>query len=124
MDRKLQDHWSELIRPLFRHDADFKVQNFEKVKNFEKDFEVEVSWKLGIDPSRPSKRSKKIRIIIPFDTVDDYQNKSRRQQENDDRKLIQFIKLNIQNFEPDHDNPTGMEPPEVKWIAGSNVLNS
>ncbi len=82
-----------------------------------------MSWKLGTDQSRPSKRAKRIRIIIPWETVYDYQNKSERQRKNDDEKLMQFIRSNLENFEPNHDNPM-VGPPEVKWIAGPRVLNS
>jgi len=118
MDRKLQDHWSDLIRTLFKPDADLRVRDNED------HYEAVVSWKLGTDPSRPSKRSKRIRIIVPWETVDDYQNKSELQRKNDDEKLFQFIKANLENFEPNHNNPIEMGPPEVKWIAGSGVLNS
>jgi len=113
----MKDHWLKIIRPLFKPDANFKV--FDK-----DDHEIEVSWKLHSDPSRPSKRSKKIRIIISHEAVADYQNKKERDQRNDDEKLLQFIKMNLENFEPSHDNPIELGPPEVKWIVGTSIFNS
>jgi hypothetical protein len=56
--------------------------------------------------------------------VGDYQNKTEIQQKNDDKKLVEFIKANLENFESNHDKPIEVGPPEVKWIAGSGVLNS
>lgn len=118
MDRKLQNHWSELIRPLFKQGADLTVLDSIDY------YELIVSWKLGTDPLRPSKRSKKIRIVVPWETVGDYQHKTELRRENDDEKLIQFIKANLENFDPNHENPIEVGPPEVKWVAGSGVLNS
>lgn len=118
MDSNLQDHWLNLIRPLFKPDADFKILDLKD------DYEVVISWKLHTDLSRPSKRSKTIRIIVSRESVEDYQNKSEHQQKNDDEKLTQFIKLNLENFEPNHDSPIEEGPPEVKWITGSHILNS
>jgi len=54
--------------------------------------------------------------------VGDYQNKTEIQQKNDDKKLVEFIKANLENFEPNHEEPVEVGPPEVKWIAGSGVL--
>jgi len=118
MGRGLKEHWLNIIRPLFRPDADLRILDSKD------DYEVLVSWKLHTDPSRPSKRSKRIIIIVPLEVVEDYPNKTERQQKSDDEKLIQFIKLNLENFEPNHDSPIEVVPPEVKWIAGSNILNS
>jgi len=118
MDQRLKEHWSNLIRPLFKHDAYFQV------KDLKKHFEVEVFWELDTDPSRPRKPSKTIRIIVPWRVVLNYQDKSEGQRKNDDKKLIKFIKSNLENFEPDHENPMSVPPPEVQWIAGTVVLNS
>ncbi|MCK9375964.1 MAG: hypothetical protein M0P73_07430 [Syntrophobacterales bacterium] len=118
MDRELKNHWSNLIRPLFKQGADLRVRDSIDY------YEVVVSWKLGTDSSRPSKRSKRMRIVVPWETVTDYQNKKKLQQKNDDKKLVQFIKANLENFDPNHDNPIEVGPPEVVWVAGSGVLNS
>jgi hypothetical protein len=118
MDRKLQDHWSDLIRSVFKQGADLIVRD--SIDHYE----VIVSWKPGTDPSRPSKSSKRIRISVPWEAVGDYQNKTEIQQKNDDKKLVEFIKANLENFESNHDKPIEVGPPEVKWIAGSGVLNS
>lgn len=119
MDRNLQNHWSDLIRPLFKQSAELRVLDFKD------HYEAVVSWKLGTDPSRPSKRSKTIRIIVSEEAVEDYLKKSESKRENDDEKLVQFIKSNLENFDPNHDNPKHLPRPEAPpWIAGRDILNS
>jgi hypothetical protein len=118
MNRELQEHWTNLIRPFFKRGADLRVDS--SIDHYE----VVVSWKLGTEPLRPSKRSKRIRIVVPWETVEDYQNKTELQRKNDDEKLTEFIKANLDNFEPNHNKPIEVGPPEVQWIAGSGVLNS
>lgn len=119
MDRKIHEHWLNLICPLFRKDA------YLSVLDLKEDYEVLVSWKLGTDPSRPSKRSKTIRIIVSEEAVEDYLKKSESKRENDDEKLVQFIKSNLENFDPNHDNPMHLPRPEAPpWIAGRDILNS
>ena len=118
MDQELKDHWSILIRPLFKDNAYFAV------KDFKDHFEAEVFWELGTDESRPRKPSKTVRIIVPWETISDYQNKSADGQNNDDNKLIHFIRAKLKAFEPDHENPRSAPPPEVEWIAITDVMNS
>lgn len=118
MDQELQRHWSDLIRPLFKHGTDLRVRD--SIDHYE----LVVSWRLGTDPSRLSKRSKRIRIIVTEEAVEDYQEKSKQKQKNDDYKLVEFIKSKLENFEPNHDKPIEVGPPEVEWIVGSAVLNS
>jgi len=119
MGLKYREHWLNLIRPLFMKDADLSIVDLKE------EYEVVVSWKLGTDPSRPSKRSKTIRIIVSEEAVEDYLKKSERQRENDDEKLVQFIKSNLENIDPNHDNPIHLPRPEAPpWIAGRDILNS
>ena len=119
MDQKLQDHWKNLIRPLFQDVAYFEVRVLRK------NFEVEVSWIISTDPSRPNKPSKTLRIIFPWETINDYQEKTKQWQKSADGKIIKFIKSNLENFDPNHDNPIHLSRPEAPpWIAGRDILNS
>jgi hypothetical protein len=116
MDQKLQDHWKNLIRPLFQDVAYFAVRVLGK------NFEVEVSWIINTDPSRPNKPSKTLRIIFPWETIIDYQEKTEQEQKSADGKIIKFIKSNLENFAPNHDNPRNMIAPEVQWIVRTDVI--
>lgn len=118
MNEELRRRWSDLIRPLFRYDAEFSINALSG------DFRVSVSWNLGTDPSRPKKRSKTITILVPREAIDDYQNKSEEKRKRDDVKLRQFIENNLKYLDPHHNHPREQPPPEVQWIAGSNILNA
>ena len=118
MDEKLRNHWNSELRVLFPKDAEFSpVEHPDR-------YEVTVCWRINADQERPNKRSKTIRIVIPEDTVDDYINKLELVRARDDGKLKRFIADSLKTFDPDHDTPKEMPRPEVKWVAGSNVLNS
>ena len=118
VDQKLRNHWDSQLRALFRKDAEFSVVELPGR------YEVAVSWRINTDPERPNKRSKTIRIVVPEETIDDYENKSDTVRAQDDEKLKQFIAGSLKKFDPNHDAPKDMPCPEVKWVAGSNVLNS
>ena len=118
MDEQLRNHWTNELRKLFSEDAEFSPLDYSD------HYEVTVSWRINTDPERPNKRSKTIRIVVPEEAVDDYQLKSEKVRARDDEKLRQFLKNNLKTFDPNHDTPREMERPEVRWIAGSNVLNS
>jgi hypothetical protein len=116
MDQKLKDHWENLIRPLFE-DADYF-----KVRGLGRDVKVEVAWALDTgDIVRPQKASKTLWIIIPWETIIEYQGKQERQ-ESADEKIIQFIKKNLENFDPNHDKPRNVEPPIVELIVPKEII--
>lgn len=116
MDHKLKEHWKNLINPLFEDAAYFNVRGLGR------DFKVEVAWALDTgDPVRPKKASKTLLIIIPWETIIEYQEKPERQK-SADAKIIQFIKKNLDNFDPNHDNPMNVEPPVVKLTVLNEIL--
>ena len=118
MNEKLRNHWNNLLQPLFPEDSEFSPCIYSDR------YEATISWKITTDPQRPNKRSKTIRIVVPEETIDDYENKSVVASKSDDEKLKRFILDSFKMFEPDHDTSKEMPRPEVKWIAGSGILNS
>jgi len=119
MDQKLQNHWNNLIRPLFKDAFSFETR---VVGNNYKNFEIEVFWIINNDSSRPNKPSKTLRIVIPWETIIDYHEKAVHLQDLADEKIIKFISSNLKNFEPNHNNPRNMQPPEEVWIVTTEVL--
>jgi len=118
MNTELKNHWGRLLQTVFPDETEFKVDPNAL------DFRARASWKVGTDPDRPNKMSKTILIIVLAETADDYANKNDAQQQSDDMRLQEFVKLNLANHDPDHDNQREVSPPVVEWVAGSNVLNS
>ena len=118
MNKDLHKHWFDQIRPLFPDETEFTpFEDFD-------DFITQASWKLNTDPERPNKRSKKVKIIIPSDVIDDYENKSTAKKQEDDKSLLQHVKQFLKEFDPDHDTPKENPVPEVDFVIGGNVLNS
>ena len=118
MNNELRNHWNSLLQPVFPAGTKFDVDLNTS------DFRAEVRWKVGTDPDRPNKMSKTIFIIVPGETENDYANKNDARRQSDDMKLLGFVESNFDNHNPDYDSLKGVQPPEVKWVAGSNVLNS
>lgn len=117
MDQKLKEHWENLINPLFEDAAYFKVRDLGR------DFKVEVAWALDTgDPVRPKKASKTLRIIIPWETIIEYQGKPESWQKSADGKIIQFIKKNLENFDPNHNNPRNVEPPVMELTVKNKEI--
>ncbi len=119
MNYELRNHWKSLLQPAFPDGTDFDV-----VDPDASNFRAEVRWKVGTDPDRPNKMSKTIFIIVPREAASDYANKNDAQRQSDDIKLLEFVKSNLANHDPDYDNRKRVVPPKVEWLAGSNVLNS
>ena len=118
MNKDLHEHWLNQIRPLFPEGTEFTP-----FVDFE-DFTTKASWRLNNDPERPNKRSKIIKIIIPSDVIDDYENKTTAKKQEDDEKLLQYVEQFINELDPNHDTPKENPVPEVDFVIGGNVLNS
>ena len=118
IDSALKAHWEGLLKPLFPDGSEFKVHEASP------DFKATISWKLGTDRSRPNKRSKVIVVVVSAEAVDDYRNKPAGRQHSDDEKLKRFIQAQLAKHDPNHNNAQDVPPPEVQWVAGSNILDS
>jgi hypothetical protein len=118
MNKELINHWESLLQPVFPKGTEFEITPNTS------DFRAKVSWKIGTEPDRPNKMSKTIFIIVPDEIADDYSNKNDAKRQSDDIRLYEFVKSNLANHDPDHDNPRDVPPPALEWIAGSEVLNS
>lgn len=118
VDHGLRIHWEKLLRRSFPNGADLKVDPTSS------DFKARVSWKVGTDPVRPNKISKLILVVVPGETADDYGNKPAERRKSDDLQLQKFIQAKLATHDPDHHRPKSVSPPEVQWVACSDVLNS
>ncbi len=83
-----------------------------------------LDWKLRNDPQRPSKRSRKIQIIIKEDAIEDYLNKSKPDRELYGITLKQLVCEWYNHFDPDNDSLTARSIPTEKWLISRAVLNT
>ncbi len=81
-----------------------------------------ISWKVGTDPKRPSKRSKTIRLVIDEEALEDYAAAPAGQREIADARLVEHLTEQLMRFDPDHHAPLGQDPPIVLWTIGTATL--
>ena len=85
---------------------------------------IYADWKLGNDPKRPNKRSKKIKICISRAAVDDYTDGSEQNRKSADEKLRRIVAARIKAFNPDHNVPAHVPVPIEQWTITTEMLNA
>ena len=86
------------------------------------DLELIISWTLGTDPDRPSKRSKTIRLVVEEEALLDYADAPRGQRQMADARLQEHLTEQLMRFDPNHGASLGQEPPIVLWTIGAVTL--
>jgi hypothetical protein len=118
MAEDLLDHWVKLITPIFPPNA-WIVSLFSK-----NNYIIQIDWKMGSDPKRRDKRSKKIQIIIKEDAIDDYLDKNKNDRELYNAKLKQSTYERYHFFLPDNDSATNQFIPMETWLVTKDFLNT
>jgi hypothetical protein len=80
------------------------------------------TWRLH-DPLRPAKRSRMIRILISTEALQDYARGNDGLRLESDARFIAWLQRQLQNFDPNHNSPLGVEPPPVTWNLSTMLLN-
>lgn len=88
----------------------------------EGDLALLISWRLGTDLKRPSKRSKTIRVSIEEEAIEDYAAAPSGQRQLADARLARHLQDQLKRFDPEHHTPLGQEPPLVRWSIGTVAL--
>ena len=112
---EIKRHWFDVIEDYFPEGAELTLSPTED------DFSLDVSWYLMNDENRPSKRSRILRLIIPFETITDYSNANEDSRHSYDQRLIAFVRDTLNNFEPDHDTPVGQERPVESVVVSFEI---
>jgi hypothetical protein len=81
-----------------------------------------ISWKLGTDAERPSKRSKTIRLVVEEEALLGYAEAPPGQRQMADARLQEHLTEQLTRFDADHGAPLGREPPIVLWTIGAATL--
>lgn len=102
--KAIKEHWIGIIKEYFPKEVELFLHPIQ-------DFCLDVDWKLKNDPSRPNKRSKKLKLIISEETIEDYRDANDGAKKGYDQKLKKFVERTMANFEPDHDTPYGRTTP-------------
>lgn len=102
--KAIKEHWIGIIKEYFPKEVELFLHPIQ-------DFCLDVDWKLKNDPNRPNKRSKKLRLIISEETIEDYRDANDDAKKSYDQKLKKFVEKTMAHFEPDHDTPYGRTAP-------------
>jgi hypothetical protein len=87
------------------------------------DLMILVTWRLHSDPTRPSKRSRLVRVVVSEQALEDYAIGSEARRAASDVRLVTWLRSRLGDFDPDHEAPLGVEPPAVTWRLDSAELN-
>jgi len=117
MTEDLLDYWLRIITPLFPANA------WIASRLSDGDHLIQIDWRLDNDPHQPSKRSRKIQIIIREKAIDDYLNKNKDERELSDIKMKKWISERYNHFNPDHDGHTSTFVSTDKWLISGDVLS-
>lgn len=102
--KEIKEHWINIIKGYFPEDSELFLHSMQE-------FCLDIDWKLKNDPARPNKKSKKIRLIIPEETIADYRDTNEGPRKKYDQQLIKFVGQTLVHFEPDHDTLYGVVTP-------------
>jgi hypothetical protein len=113
----LIQHFLGLVTSVFQHPVSVVSESTSS------DIEFLINWKLANDPSRPSKRSKTIRLIFTQELIEDYLALEQSRRPTADVRVCRALTSRIQAHDPEHDHPVSVPPPEVDWIISTNEVN-
>ncbi len=117
MANAVEEHFLAVVRPAFPRHADFHIRGESG------DICIYVDWKLDNDPARPNKRSKKIKICISGEAVEDYANADNQNQKGADERLLKAVSGQLRAFSPDHNLPAHVPVPIEQWTITSQMIN-
>ena len=117
MAEDLLDYWVRLIKTIFPANA-WINSHFSN-----NDHLIQIDWKLQNDSENPTKRSKKIEIIIKEDTIENYLDKNKKDRELSDIMLKEFIYERYNHFSSNNDICTTQYVPKEKWLISRDVLH-
>lgn len=111
-NQKVRQHWTELLAQVFPLNSE---RWWNPESNF--DFELRARWIIGVPGSdRPNKSSKTIVVVVTEESESDYLAAPRAEQERYDEVIVEFVREQLNVFDPDHNTPRDQPPPEVRWV--------
>lgn len=114
----LEKHLLAIVEREFPRHAEFRVRRESG------DICIYADWKLGNDPERPNKRSKKIKICVSQAAVEDYADGSDQNRKSADEKLRRVVAAQFKEFNPEHDVPAHGLVPIEQWTITTEMLNA
>jgi hypothetical protein len=118
MNEDLLDYMVRMMRPVFPQNAWIASG----VSGG--DYIIEIDWKLEDNVHCPNMRSRKIKIKISGNAIQDYLDHKKERGELYDTRLKSLIHQWYDVFDPRHDSDTARLAPTENWLISSDLLNS
>jgi hypothetical protein len=118
MNEDLLDYLVRMIRPLFPKNACI-ISGI-----FREDYIINVDWQLGNDLRHQNERSRKIKIRIPENAIQDYLDHKKEQGALYDSRIKTLIYQWYNVFNPHRDAGTTRFAPTENWLISRNLLNA
>jgi hypothetical protein len=113
----LLDYWVRLIKTIFPANA-WINSHFSY-----NDYLIRIDWKLQNDSENPTKRSKKIQIIIKEGVINDYLDKNKKDRDLSDIILKEFIYKRYRHSISDNDIDANQHVSAKTWLISRDVMN-
>lgn len=117
MAEDLLDYWVRLIKAIFPANAWINSLFSNN------DYLIQIDWKLQNDLENPTKRSRKIMIIIKELAINEYLDKNKKDREISDLMFSKFICERYNHFISDNDIDTTPHASTEKWLISKEVIN-
>jgi hypothetical protein len=111
MAEDLLDHWVKMIRPIFPTNA-WIISELSK-----EDYIIQIDWNIDNDAKRGNKRSRKIKIVIKEDAINDYLGKNIQDRESYNITLIQWMNERYAQFYEYNTPDTYQSLAVEKWLV-------
>jgi hypothetical protein len=113
----LQQHFRDLLAPLFPQGADFNVASTDS-----DELKFVVAWRMPT-PERPNKRSRPIELHLTSELLDDYSDSQDMAfRSRGDKRIIEHVKGRLVAFNPNHNLPAAVPVPSETWVLSTNLL--
>jgi hypothetical protein len=117
MAEDLLDYWVRLIKNIFPANAWINALLSEN------DYLIQIDWKLKNDSENQNRRSKRIVIVIKELTINDYLDKSKKDREISDMRLLKFIRDRFSHYILDNGSDANQYASAEKWLISKDVMN-
>ena len=113
----LQQHFHDLLAPLFPREAEFVV-----VPDDSDELLYRVLWNTPTR-DRPNKHSRPIELHLTSETLDDYgDSRNAEFQRRADKRVADHVRTRLAAFDPAHDVPSHIPVPAERWTIHTDVL--
>ena len=118
MNEDLLDYLVRMMRPLFPMNA-WIVSGISGG-----DYIIQIDWKLENDLHHPDERSRKIKIMVSANAIQDYLDHKKERGELYDSRLKSLIYQWYNVFNPHHAGGTTRHTPPEIWLISKDLLNA